>query len=319
MGNQIVIIGAGLAGLLAGNMLRRQPLAILEAQSGLPNNHHAVLRFRTDKVALQTGIRFRRVRVFKAIHNPINPVSDALAYSHKVTGRLELRSVIDTAPVDRYVAPTDLVTQMADGLPISFNRSVDAQELAGLANAGAAIISTIPMPYLMDLLHYDGPRPDFSYRAGSVVKVQLHSSDVFASIYYPYSHHLSDPISGGVYRASITGSELAIELVKPPLSDGHAETAVVEVLRSFGLMPEAADMSTLRSIATPYAKLARLSDEDRRRARDFMFWATTHHRVYSLGRFATWRAGLLLDDVVDDVAKIEGWMRSGHYDLRKDV
>jgi hypothetical protein len=305
-----VIIGAGLAGLLAANMLRRSEVMVLEAQKQLPNNHHAVLRFRTDKVALQTGIPFRKVPVIKGIHESKNPVADALAYANKVTGRPQLRSVIDTRPVERFIAPSDLIRRMADGVNIAYDRTVDGDELLDLKAAGYGIISTMPMNLLMDILRYDGPRPDFSYQSGTVVKAKLRDADVFASIYYPHTLPC--------YRASITGDELAIETVHGPQNIDALRT-VWAVLASFGLGPDNLDSSSITVHNQSYAKLATLSDEDRRRAKDFMFWATTVHGVYSLGRFATWRAGLLMDDVVDDVAKIEGWMRSGHYNLRKDT
>lgn len=314
-----VIVGAGLAGLLAGNMLRRSPLTILEAQKQLPHNHHAVLRFRTDKVALQTGIRFRRVSVFKAIHDSINPVADALAYSHKVTGRLQLRSIIDTAPVQRYIAPPDLIPRMAEGLPIQYGQLVDGEQLKEMAR-DCTVISTMPMQALMDLLGYEGPRPEFAYRAGSVIKVPLQGhDDVFATIYYPHSSNNCRLET--IYRASITGNELAIELVRSPPSPAAARGMVREVLATFGLPTEYVDdLSAVQSVPQPYAKIVQLSDEDRQKARDFMYWATVTHGIYSLGRFATWRPGLLLDDVVDDVAKIEGWSRSGSlYSLKKEI
>jgi hypothetical protein len=305
-----VIIGAGLAGLLAANMLRRSDVAVLEAQKQLPNNHHAVLRFRTDKVALQTGIPFRKVPVIKGIHESKNPVADALAYAAKVTGRPQLRSVIDTRPVERFIAPPDLISRMADGVNISYGRTVDGDELAQLRYHGYGIISTMPMNLLMAVLGYEGPRPDFSYQSGTVVKAKLKNADVFASLYYPHTLPC--------YRASITGDELAIETVHGPQNIDALRT-VWAVMASFGLSPEHLESSDITVHNQAYAKLSVLSPEDRRRARDFMFWATTVHGVYSLGRFATWRAGLLMDDVVDDVAKIEGWMKAGLYDLRKDT
>jgi large conductance mechanosensitive channel len=41
--------------------------------------------------------------------------------------------------------------------------------------------------------------------------------------------------------------------------------------------------------------------------------ATINYGVYSLGRFATWRAGLLMDDLVQDVQKIDRWIGAGNY------
>jgi hypothetical protein len=57
-----------------------------------------------------------------------------------------------------------------------------------------------------------------------------------------------------------------------------------------------------------YAKIAPMDETLRR---NFIYWASTvTGRAYQLGRFATWRPRLLLDDLVHDVRLIEGWATS---------
>jgi hypothetical protein len=51
-----------------------------------------------------------------------------------------------------------------------------------------------------------------------------------------------------------------------------------------------------------YAKALPIDEAERRR---FIMWASEEKGVYSLGRFATWRPNLLLDDVVNDVRVIQ--------------
>ena len=63
----VAIYGAGLAGLLAANMLRGMSPTVFEAQGSLPNNHGALLRFRSDKAGTACGIPFKKVHVTKAI------------------------------------------------------------------------------------------------------------------------------------------------------------------------------------------------------------------------------------------------------------
>ncbi len=48
-----------------------------------------------------------------------------------------------------------------------------------------------------------------------------------------------------------------------------------------------------------------------------MMWATDNFNIYSLGRFATWRPGLLLDDLVNDIRVIQKIADHGNYDHRK--
>ena len=63
----MIIAGAGLAGLIAGNIFRNYSPRIIERQTSLPNNHRAILRFRDHSVSKATGIEFKKVKVRKAI------------------------------------------------------------------------------------------------------------------------------------------------------------------------------------------------------------------------------------------------------------
>ena len=54
----MIIFGAGLAGLLSANMMRSHKPTVYEFQSELPNNHGALLRFRSDKVGTATNTFF---------------------------------------------------------------------------------------------------------------------------------------------------------------------------------------------------------------------------------------------------------------------
>ena len=65
----MIIVGAGLAGLLAARCMKHMSPIICEKQSELPNNHSALLRFRSDVVSEMTGIPFKKVSVQKAVIN----------------------------------------------------------------------------------------------------------------------------------------------------------------------------------------------------------------------------------------------------------
>lgn len=298
----VTIIGAGMAGLLAANMLRRHNPSIIERQPRLPNNHHAVLRFRTEEVSRQLHIPFRKVRVFKSCDTP-DPVKAAILYAAKVTGRYEVRSLIDLAPADRFIAPPDLIDQMSKGVRCSFDHEF-SPTLAHLA--GSPVISTIPMTALMDLLSYGHERPSFMASPGWTVTATIADCDMFVTRYL--ASHRCDP-----YRISITGDQLIIEGAGNFSGEGNqiAGKAAAEL----GINP--CHLGEARLHISQYAKIGRLSRKDRLLASDFMFWATSNHNVYSLGRFATWRAGLLLDDLVNDILKIERWMSGSTYDIKR--
>lgn len=311
MTDRLIIIGAGMAGLLAGNILRRTPLQIVEKQPQLPNNHHAVLRFRTTKVSEQVHVPFRQVTVFKGIDEH-DPIKAAMRYAYKVTGNYEVRSLINLEPSRRYIAPPDLISQMAEGLDIAYGVdglaycSPDKREEMKMS----PLISTLPMPMLMDALEYGGERPDFRHFSGYVINARIQNCDMYATRYYT-----EEDIS--LYRASITSDQLIMEYVgdderHDPLSD------LPFVLENFGIWEEDV-CDVTRPKANKYSKIAALSERDRALAREFMFWASTNWNVFSLGRFAKWQAGLLMDDVVQDVMKIERWINSSLYELKKEI
>lgn len=314
---EIIIIGAGMAGLIAGNILRRHHTQIVERQPELPNNHHAVLRFRTTRVSDACHIPFREVRVHKMIMGDYNPIQAAMLYSHKVTGRYELRSIIDTAPVDRYISPVDFITQASSSLNIACG--VDAVDYFNPLTKRDALdaiplISTMPMTALMDALEYPGERPDFKFEKGWTARATITDCDVHATAYCP------EP-SFPLYRASITGDQLIMEFVGD-FDDSHADAgwqadrAQKRIEQCFGLDP-AMLVSPVALKPARYAKLGRLSAKDRKLADEFMYWASTHFNVYSLGRFAKWQSDLMLDDVVSDVLKIERWITGGKYLLKR--
>ena len=309
----INIIGAGMAGLLAANMLRRHDPIVTERQPFLPNNHHAVLRFRSLEVSKQLRIPFREVRVFKGIDQR-DPIRAAGLYAKKVMDRYEVRSLINLEPSTRYIAPPDLVDRMAEGVRIHFSTEVGPLgEPLGFRwedKEAGPVISTMPMGVLMDLLRYDGPRPEFVHKPGWTIGGTILECDMFATRYYTTPHFLP-------YRASITGDELIIEGTDAMPSEIELDPMVRRVKGDFGL--DEAIVINPSVHESRYAKIGRLSPEDRAKADEFMFWATSEFNIYSLGRFATWRAGLLLDDLVNDIIKIERWIGGTRYDLKRSI
>src|SRR5581483_7591945 len=156
----IIIIGAGMAGLIAANMLRRHKIKIVERNKSLPNNHTAVLRFRTTAVSDATGIPFRKQTVYKGLYDPQEnrirneaTVEDMNRYSMMVSGTLSERSILNLQPGQRYCAPRDFVHQAARNICIEFGQNVTPHDLNGGNNLDA-IISTIPMPMMMKMFDY---------------------------------------------------------------------------------------------------------------------------------------------------------------------
>ena len=303
----VSIIGAGMAGLMAGAMLRGDA-QVYEASPKLPNNHHALLRFRNDDIAQHLNIPFQAVDVMKVVKPFRNKVAEAVGYSLKNNGKASLRSIrsAEGKVERRYIAPKDFVQQL-ERLQITkpaYNVSVDKVWIESAAGDGP-IISTIPMGTLMDILDYQ-PRSSFGYRHGWVVKGEVFiESDLCATIYYP------DPVVP-ITRGTLTGEAIQVELVQEFDQIAWGVDRIMEmVLNDLGIdrVGYEAELMPQR-----YAKISTIPERERKK---FIMWATDNYAVYSLGRYAVWKPGLLLDDVFHDCRKIMAMIREGHnYDSR---
>ena len=303
----MIIYGAGLAGLLAAQMLRRFQPVIYEAQLTLPHNHTALLRFRSEFVSQAIGIPFREVQVYKAVKScgqvrSVLTLRDANLYSHKVTGQLIERSILSLEPVKRYIAPPDLVAQMSRNVVIEYGQVIQtAEQIQQHEQQYHWIVSTIPMPVLMEIVQW--PKDDemaFQFKSIWTVTARIAEPMVrlYQTIYYPEA-------DDAYYRASVTDDILIIEYMQPVETLKIAESHIASILRDFGL-----DTGCVEGVVITHQKYGKLIPARSNQARkSFMFTMTQRYRLYSLGRFATWRQ-VLLDDVVKDVGVIESLMAS---------
>lgn len=306
------IYGAGMAGLLAANVLRRFEPVIHEAQGELPHNHAALLRFRSDIASKATLIPFKKVQVHKLVSHagqiydkPNLKLSNM--YSQKVTEKIMGRSINNLDPVERYIAPPDFISQMSKGVNIEFNSPLTKEILQERANQEdpSPIISTVPMNILMDMVEWPN-KPDFEFKTIWSVwgKLKEPVSDVYQTVYFP---DYTDPY----YRVSITGDVFIVELIEDPEKVYGLTTDVgsydkmfkdlsAVVAREFGIHSFAFE-KPLEIKKQWYGKLLPI---DERARKEFILYMTDKYKVYSLGRFATWRQ-LLLDDIVEDLQIID--------------
>lgn len=292
------IIGAGLAGLLAGNVFR--DARIVEAGSAEQATHKAVLRFRSNAVGAACGIDFRKVQVNKGLWSNgkfVKPnIQLANLYSQKVIDRLADRSIWKMDPVERFVAPENLIEQMAERCAgrIQWNTRVDSTMLSDFQAEGP-IISTMPMNRMADLV-VEPTAAGFSYAPIKVRRWHIPGADVFQTIYFP------DPETN-LYRASITGNLLIAEYRDE--EDGY------DLFTPFGITE--AQCVEHDSVKQSYGKIAPI---DERWRRSFILDLTQNHGIYSVGRFATWR-NLILDDALNDIYVVKSLMDGDGYSQRK--
>lgn len=287
-----VIVGAGLAGLLAAHAWPNA--IILETMPEPKVSHRALLRFRTDAAARLTGIDFRAVTVRKGIWSEgtfTQPnIRVANLYSQKVIGVCNERSIWDIAPAQRFIAPDSLYEQLVNAVYKRIEWGTEFTPTPVLT------VSTAPLPVILKM-HGIESSASFARSPITVRRWKLQRADVFQTIYFPDA---DTPL----YRASITGDTLIAELT----TDSEDVMPLLE--RAFGVcMQEATPLGTVEQ---KYGKITDIDPIERKR---LLFELTHNHNVYSLGRFATWR-NILLDDVVDDIAVIKRLLRSTNYDLR---
>jgi hypothetical protein len=299
---KIEIVGAGMAGLLAANMLKRHNPVVFESQASLPNNHSAVLRFGSNLVGDVIGVPFKKVSMIKTYLPWRNKVADCLQYSYKCAGvhRSDRSITREAFSEERWISPPTLISTMAEGIDINYEYKWSKPK--------GPTISTLPMPILAKLLGYEFPEETFKYVHGANLKAQVKNCDAYMSLYVP------DP-KYSFNRVSITGDELIAEYA----FKSFPKLELKEIDRF-------SEMSTIRILLGVYfredsciikeQKYAKIQPIDERLRRDFLVWATDKHNIFSLGRFATWRPGLLLDSLVQDIRLIEKWISTDRYSMR---
>lgn len=292
-----------MAGLLAGKIMSRShPVEILERQEVLPNNHSAVLRFRTDKLANELRIPFKKVTVLKGVAPWLNPIADALAYAHKCTGVYRSDRSFPTFESDlRYIAPEDFIARIADRQNIIYGSEFDTLGYGVASDIEIPLISTIPMPALMKVLEYP-EIPKFEAVHGFNLVMDLPMAEAYVSLYVP------NP-SLAFNRISITGNRLTVEYSYPGGDEDDVEYQrqlldPVEQARSaldmLGIFSSRLyhDYDKAQFKRQTYSKILPIDEIARRK---FIHWASDRFNIYSLGRYATWRPGLLLDDLIKDI------------------
>ena len=286
-----------MSGLLAARMLHQHSPVVLERSDSLPHNHSAVLRFATSRVADTLGIPFKRVQLSKVVVPWRNPVADALQYSVKVLGQYRTdRSVLlpeRWESSERWIAPPDLIERMAEGVDVRFGVTYDFPAEV------PKVISTVPMPVLARAMGH--PSLGWQWVGGTSITATLKNCEAYCSVMVP------DPYLP-FYRASITGDQLTVEMSDATVVEREVtEEQIIEWATE--LLGYSGSVSRVAVRSQEYAKIQPIDEASRK---NFIYWASTiKGRAFQLGRYATWRPRLLLDDVVSDVRKIEGWMMSG--------
>lgn len=298
----MLIVGAGLSGLIAANLM--PDATIIEAGPERDvSQHRALLRFRGPEVGNAIGIEFKPVTVNKGIFFSgefrAPNIRMANLYSQKVVGTLGDRSIWKVEPVTRYIAPENLYERLIARCKsrISWGKTVDL--LNPQWKLGTPVISTAPLGETAKNMMWT-KLPEFTSAAIKVRRWRLmEGSNVYQTVYFP------EP-SINLYRASITGNLLIAEYAD---RNGYV-SGDDQMFHAFAIRGAQQELDETKQ---RYGKIAPVDEAWRREA---IYQLTRQHNIYSLGRFATWR-NILLDDVLKDVYVIKRLMESDSYTRAK--
>ncbi len=292
----MIILGAGMAGCLAGII---NPNAQIYEPSNGDKRHKALLRFRTPEISKVTGIPFKQVKVIKAIWDAVDGKEVApsprhlINYSQKVSNQINIRSIQNIDPCNRWIAPHDFHDRLIELCKNRIEYNVDL-EIKIRANTNT-IISTLPIFAIAPLLGWD-IKANIQHNSIYTSTFPIDHCDVYMTIYYP---SMCTP----VYRASITGNKLIIESISP-----ITKNELHEVDYSFGLPYQSEENGEWNQ----EQKNGKMVPMDNKERKQFITELTRRLNIYSLGRFATWR-NILLDDVINDIYVIRQLINAGHH------
>lgn len=307
----MIVVGAGMSGLLAAHYFRSRPggVTVLERQPGPADNHGALLRFRTDAVMRITGAPLKPVQVQKAIMEEDGTLTGtctllhANSYSYKVTGRAEPRSIISLEPGVRWVAAPDFLERMRQGVSVIYDCDLPADEYARNASGHDGLISTAPLPAVLNELKVEHSPAEFRSQAITTVRVPLADVELYQTVYCPSVAH--EP-----YRVSFAGSDMLMEYVgEGPQEPQQSWAYFCE--RILGFVPYVTADSTSKT--QWHGKIVALP---KARRRELIAQVTDRSGAYMLGRFGTWRQ-LLLDELVPDLKAICEMMDGGGWAQRR--
>ena len=290
-----MIVGAGLAGLIAANAFPKE--RIVEKSPQPSASHKALLRFRSTAVSELIGIPFttvlvRKGIVFKGAFSKPN-IRLSNLYSRKVIGRVLDRSIWNLEPATRYIAPENIYERLIES---AFNR-IEWNSNFDFTIKDEPIISTAPMHISLSALgiSYDD---NFMSAAITVERFRIKGADVYQTVYFPSSEH-------SLYRASITGSLLICEFIGEPSGRWLAD-----IEYAFGL-----DREPLKALPVGHQRFGKIAEINEEHRKAYVVRLTQEHGIFSLGRFATWR-NILLDDVVQDIAVIKRLITADEYERK---
>lgn len=308
MAKKIVVLGAGIAGCVAYHTLKHENIRIVEKRhmSGLIPTHDAIMRLRNPAVADLIGANYKKVTIEKGIwfknrfcFQPTILMNNM--YSIKLYGTLGKRSILKPGSSERYI--------LKGGFPapeLNYNSVVNIRDGKINLSDGSEMaydycISTLPMPNLYCVIagRPEGLDINFNAKPVFVDRWKLKKpTGLNQTIIYP------DP-SIPVYRITLQDDILIVEGIEA--LNWKIVTETMDLIKdSFGI-PRAM-IGTLNpnsmALGSKKMELGKIIPVDEDSRLKYIMWLTDTHRIFSFGRFATWRS-LRTDHLMNDIKIIK--------------
>lgn len=315
MSKQVNIVGAGLSGLLSAYYfsIKGYDVTVIEKKKKIENSHQAILRFRKDPVDIWSGISFpievEKVTIMKNVYHLSELKNECSIlmnnqYSLKVTGELGRRSITNLADEERWVPSNpDFYYKLLNSLRmmgVEFKTGVGFKKV--MASKEVPTILTIPLPAIIkEFYGNEVERQDWSHKGIATWTADLkHKANIHQTIYFPESYQQT-------YRSSIVKDKIIAELPEV-LHDSNGQPIIPANIRgqlehAFGVrLSKESEFSE-----NPLGKLVNIEPEYRKH---ILARITKDHNCYMLGRFACWREGVMVPDVMKDIMRISRWIEA---------
>lgn len=326
---KIVVIGSGIAGCLAANFFKAEEVVVVEKSPKINFNssHNAVMRMGDQRIGLILGSRLKKIEVKKEFYwdgviykDP--PISAKNSYSLKVSGIIQERS-IKRPSGGRYLFDED--KNYLKGIRRHFSSEVikiedKFLELKDLVSSRIyreeydVCISTIPLFSLGKIIGWEEFDVFFDLRrvytcVFDIGKSFPVSSEVNQTIY------VSD-ICFDMYRATLQGCKMIFEFVgleeekENKEREGKWGKEIIEIMALFGIPNPILyfDPDEFEFKRNSQGKISKI-DEGKRKG--ILSSITEEYNLYSLGRYATWKPQLMVEDLVQDLERIREMIKIG--------
>jgi len=287
---KITIIGSGIAGCMAANYFKNEDITIIEKNNKVSFNyeHNAIMRMKDVSAGLILGNKLKKIKIEKnylfnkKLFNKPNILMKN-KYSLKVSNKLCNRSIDNFDNSFRYIFadknnPLERFNVIYGSEIISFNEF-----------DGNIFISTIPLPDILKILKINHDI-DFNILKKSIkiikLKLNINTSNLYQTIYIVDDYY-------NAYRATLQDGEIIFEFIYKDDCDYFKE--MCELLYYFGLKYCDEEYEILDN---KNGKIIEIDDEWRK---GIIAELTEKYNIYSLGRYAIWKPGLMIDDLVQDL------------------